>query len=192
MPAIDIVDKVKAIQYNGGNSAEIDALITDFTIISEAGGFLTFTSAGSNFIAATNDYIKYTQGFVLNTYNPTFFDFAFIRNAVFSDLTGINTAITTLQTQVAALMGAAGLKSAGTKELPLLSPGLAVHTVPLTVTLPTTTGYTPQSQLFAAAGLLGSLVITSTVFASTSTVNVTVNNTSLLGVSGARLFVTVT
>lgn len=192
MPAIDITDKVKAIQYTGSNSAEIDSLITDFTIVSETGGVLTFTSSGGNFIAATSDYIKYTQGFVLNTYTPSFFDFAFIRNAVYSDLTAITTAVTTLQSQVAALMGAAGVKSAGTKELPLLSPGLAVHTVPLTVTLPTTAGYTPQSQLFAAAGILGSLVITATSLASTSTVNVTVNNTSLLGISGARLFVTVT
>lgn len=199
MPAINLSDRVLAVQYTGSNSAEIDGLITDFTIITETGGVLTFTSGGNNFIANTGDWVRYSQGATLNTHPTAFLNFAFIRNAVFDDLTTINsdiatinTTLTSLQSQITALSGTTGLRSAGILELPTLSIGATVNQVPLTVTLPSTTGRTIQAKLFASATLLGNLSITATSFASTSLVNVTVNNSALVTLTGARVLVTVT
>lgn len=41
MPSIPYVDNRRAIQYTGSNSAEIDAGIPNFTIVSESGAVLT-------------------------------------------------------------------------------------------------------------------------------------------------------
>lgn len=193
MPAINITDQVKAIQYTGSNSAEIDGLITDFTIVTETGGVLTFTSGGNTFVANTNDWVRYTQGFVLNTHPTSFLNFAFIRNAVYDDVTTINTTLTSLQTQINNMTaGGAAVVSAGILELPTLAVGPTVNAVPLTITLPSTSGRSIQAKLFASATLLGNLSITATAFASTSVVNVTVNNTALVTLTGARAFVTIT
>lgn len=44
MPAVNICESRKAIQWTGSNAAEIDASITDLTIDSNAGGILTINS----------------------------------------------------------------------------------------------------------------------------------------------------
>lgn len=192
MPAINLTDRVKAIQYTGSNSAEIDSLITDFVITSESGGVLMFTSQGNPYVANTGDWVRYTQGFVLNTHTTAFMDFAFIHNAIWDDLAPITSDIATLQAQVAGLISGAGVRSVGLFEMPLLAPGSSVHAVPLTVTLPSTTGRTIQARLSGSAALLGTLSITATAFASPSVVNVTVNNSGLLGLTVGRILVTVT
>lgn len=66
MPAIPIAiaEDRKAVQYDGTNSAEIATLIDDFTVISEVGGVLTFTSLGVSRTVPTNGWITYWQGAV--------------------------------------------------------------------------------------------------------------------------------
>lgn len=61
---ISVVSDRQAVQYTGTNSAEIAALIDDFTVTSEAGGNLTFTSNGVSRTVPTNGYITYWEGAV--------------------------------------------------------------------------------------------------------------------------------
>lgn len=192
MPAIDITDRVKAIQYDGTNSAEIDGLITDFTIDSEGGGSLSFTSAGTPYTIPTGDWVRYSQGFVLNTHTTAFLNFAFIRNAVWDDLpdvSGIEADIAALEETVEDLGGA--LLAAGVREAPLLIVGSTVVSVDVIPPLPDTS-YTPYAQLFAATSILGPLTITNVAVVDTDTVDVTISNSSLVGINGARILVTVT
>lgn len=177
MPAINIVDRVLAIQYTGSNSSEIDGLITDFTIVSETGGILMFTSGGNLFAAATNDWVRYTQGFVLNTHTTASLDTLFIRNAVYGDLSGLG----------------AGLLSAGIKEVPAIAlPSTVNVDVDLTVTLGSTTGRSIQAKLFAPAAVLAILSLGTPSFLSTSVVRVPVTTSGILALSAARVLVTVT
>lgn len=184
MPAIYLSDRIMAIQYTGSNSAEIDGLITDFTIDSEGGGVLAFTSGGSPYSVNTGEWVRYAQGAVLNTHTTSFLNFAFVRNAVYDDITG-------LQSQVDGLMATDALLSAGVKEAPLLIVGSTVVAVDLVPAMPSSS-YTPHAQLFASASILGPLSITSVAVVDTDTVNVTILNGGLVGVSGARVLVTVT
>lgn len=66
MPTVPIliVSDRQAVQYTGTNSAEIAALIDDFTVTGEAGGVLTFTSLGVSYTVPTNGYITYWEGAV--------------------------------------------------------------------------------------------------------------------------------
>lgn len=194
MPAIDIVDRVNAIQYTGSNSAEIDDLITDFVITSEAGGVLMFTSQGNPFVANTGDWVRFHQGYATGVHTTAFLDFAFIRNAVYADLpdtAAIEADITQLQADVAALEAVSGLLSAGVKECPLLIVGNTTVSVDIIPAMPDTS-YTPSAQLFASVALLGTLSIASVTVVDTDTVNVVVNNSGLIGLNGAAILVTVT
>jgi hypothetical protein len=194
VPAINLTDRVLAVQYTGSNSAEIDGLITDFDIVSEAGGTLTFNSGGNPYIANTNDWVRYTQGFVLNVHTTASLDFLFIRNAVYADLpdtSGIEADVAELQTDVAALEAAGGLRSAGVKECPLLIVGNTTVSVDIIPAMPDTS-YTPNAQLFASVALLGSLSVTGVTVVDTNTVDVVVNNSGLIGLNGAAVLVTVT
>lgn len=61
---ISVVTDRQAVKYTGTNSGEISALIDDFTVTSEAGGILTFTSNGVSRTVPTNGYITYWEGAV--------------------------------------------------------------------------------------------------------------------------------
>lgn len=54
----------RAVKYTGTNSAEIAALINDFTVTSENASGLTFTSGGTTRAVARNGWITYWQGAV--------------------------------------------------------------------------------------------------------------------------------
>jgi hypothetical protein len=193
MPAINIVDKFKAVQYTGSNSAEIQSLVTNTTLISESGGVLVLESPTGSMVWTINtgDWVRYTQNQISNIVTDSSFGYYYIRNAVNDDLTSIISDISDLQVAVTALQAINGLLSAGIKECPTLSPGTTVVSVDLTVAM-TDTSYTPHAQVFVAAGVAGSLSITSVAVADVDTVDVTVDNTSLLGITGARILVTVT
>lgn len=61
---ISVVQDRQAVQYTGTNSAEIAALIDDFTVTGEVGGVLSFTSLGVSYTVPTNGYITYWEGAV--------------------------------------------------------------------------------------------------------------------------------
>lgn len=177
MPAIDLVDRVKAIQYTGSNSAEINGLISDFTITSEGAGVLHFDSGGTPFTANTDDWVRYTQGYVINVHDTSSLNFLFIRNIVYDEA-------------VALVSATAGLQSAGVKEAPLLIVGNTTVAVDIIPAMPDTS-YTPLAQLFASTAILGPLTIASVTVVDVDTVNVVINNGGLIGISGARVLVTV-
>lgn len=174
MPAINIVDKIMAIQYDGSNSAEIDSLITYLNIVSETGGVLTVESGGTNFVLNTSDWARYAQGTVTSKFSNSDFNFFYQRNAVHDDLAAVS-----------------GVLSAGVKECPLLVVGNTTVSVDITPAMPDSS-YTANAQLFASVALLGSLSISSVTVVDTNTVDVVVNNGGLISLTGANILVTVT
>ena len=192
MAEIALVLDYRAVRYTGSNSAEIIGKLASVTLISESGGVLVLETPTGNgqWTINTLDYVIYTQGALQNVMNQSTLDFFFTRNAVYADLTSMQSAITTLQTQVSGLMATADLKSAGIKELPLLSPGASNQDVDLTVAVSGMTG-TIKAQVFASATILGSITLGTPTWLTTTQVRVPVTNTGVLGLSGARLFVTI-
>lgn len=176
MPAIHIVERYNAIQYTGSNSAEIDALVTHLDIISETGGVLTVESPTGTSITPinTNDWVRYNQGVVVSVHNTSTFDNYYVQNAVFGDLAAVS-----------------GVLATGVKECGTLSPGNTTVSVDLVTSMPDT-NYTPNAQIFAAAGILGTVSITSVSVNDADTIDVVVNNSGVLGLTGARILVTAT
>lgn len=172
MPAVNITDRYQAIQYTGSNSAAIDAAVSDLSIVSESGGVLVVQSpvTGSNWTLNTNDWARYTQGTVQSVHSPSAFATYFT---------------------IVATLGDIGIRAAGIKECPTLSPGDTVVSVDLTTSM-LDTSYTAQAQIFASAGILGDVSITDVDIVDTNTVDVTVNNSGLVGLTGARILVTAT
>lgn len=61
---INIINARSAVKYTGTNSLEIDILIDDFTVNSEVGGLLTFTSDGVSYSVPTGGWVTYWEGAV--------------------------------------------------------------------------------------------------------------------------------
>lgn len=57
----------QAVPYTGTNSAEIAALIPDFTVTNETATDLTFTSLGVSYTVPRGGYITYWEGAVRET-----------------------------------------------------------------------------------------------------------------------------
>lgn len=176
MPAINVVEKVGAIQYTGSNSAEIDSLITNFDIVSESGGVLTAESPTGNAVPTINtgNWISYSQGAVVSVQSNTEFNNSYIRNAIYSDLAAVS-----------------GVLSAGVKECPLLVVGNTTVSVDLIPAMPSSS-YTANAQLFASVSVLSNLAISSVTVVDADTVDVVVNNTGLVSLTGANILVTAT
>lgn len=203
MASIYISESRQSIQYTGSNSAAIDAAITDFTIDSQAGGVLTFTSSGNQFVANTGDWINYWQGYVNGVYTNSQFLFYFIQNAAPADITALqtqqatNTANIATNTANIATMNAtlggvntqalrsAGVASAGTLLLGVPQ-NIAVTLVPA---MPNTT-YTAQAFLFGTGVNLSQVTVNSVTKTSGSVVTVNVS-TTLASLPGVQILVTV-
>jgi hypothetical protein len=186
MSAIDILLKYKAIRYDTTNRAEIQALVTNTALVSESGGVLVLESpsGSSTWTINTNDWVVYTQNMITGAMSQSAFDFFYIRNAVYDDVTDLQEAIGDLQAIDALL-------SAGVKECPLLVVGNTTVAVDIIPAMPNT-GYTPRAELFASVALLGSLSISSVAVVDVNTVNVVITNGGLVSLTGANVLVTVT
>src|SRR5688572_29464610 len=57
-----------AAKYDGTNSANLNAAISDFTIVSENAAGLTFTSNGQQYTVAPNGYVAWYQGEVTDVF----------------------------------------------------------------------------------------------------------------------------
>lgn len=66
MPAtpINVTQARRAVQYDGTNSADLAALIDDFTVTSETATTLNFTSNGVTLSVPRNGWLAYHQGMV--------------------------------------------------------------------------------------------------------------------------------
>lgn len=65
---VPVFEARHSVQYTGTNSAEIAALIDDFTVTGETATELQFTSGGTARTVARNGFIVYAQGVVEATY----------------------------------------------------------------------------------------------------------------------------
>lgn len=65
---VPVFEARNSVQYTGANSAEIAALVDDFTVTSETATHLNFTSAGTAYSVPRQGYIVYAQGAVEDTY----------------------------------------------------------------------------------------------------------------------------
>jgi hypothetical protein len=61
---VSIAQDRKSVKYTGTNSAEIAALIPDFTVTGETATTLSFTSLGVSYTVPKNGYITYWEGAV--------------------------------------------------------------------------------------------------------------------------------
>lgn len=69
--AIDVLivsEARRAARYNGTNSADLNAAINDFTILSETAAGLTFTSGGTQYTVAPGGYVAWYQGVVTEVF----------------------------------------------------------------------------------------------------------------------------
>lgn len=173
MPAINIVESRRSIQYTGSNSAEIDAAITDLTIDSESAGVLTVTSSSTQYVVNTGDWINFWQGYISGVFTNAQFGFFFINNAILSDVTALS---------------AAAVRSAGAASAPTLllnTPvNVAVQLIPAM----------PDSSYVANAFVFGTGVDTTQITINSVTVTdvdtVTVNlQTSAVSTSGVHILV---
>jgi hypothetical protein len=86
MPAHNIVQAWRSIQYDGTNSAEINNLITDFTITNEENDVLSFDSNYRSWTANLDDWILFWQGAVQEVHPDAMYQDIYVHNAVFDDL----------------------------------------------------------------------------------------------------------
>lgn len=66
---VPVVEARHALHYDGTNSADIAALIADFTVTGETTTNLSFTSGGTTHTVARGGYIAYAGGVVSAVYN---------------------------------------------------------------------------------------------------------------------------
>lgn len=174
--SFNIVERRHAVQYDGANSGDIDALFA-LNTVSEAGGVWTFESppGSSTFTANTNDWIVYAQNMALATHTPTAFNTFYSCNAVCEDVEG--------------LASGTSVRAAGVAPIPtltVLNPDATVA-VQLTPSMPDA-GYTASAYTFAGVAL-GDLEVNSVTVVDADTVNVSVSNTGLVSIAGANVLV---
>lgn len=58
----------EAAQYTGTNSADLNAAVSDFTVVSENAAGLTFNSGGTQYTVAPNGYVAWYQGVVTEVF----------------------------------------------------------------------------------------------------------------------------
>lgn len=183
MPAVGVVDKYLLTVFDGSNQAEIaTALANDYTFVSLTGGTLTFTVNFNNYSLATGDSVRHANGNFFGAFTPSQVTFNFNVLAAAADITALDARVDDLE-------AVSGILSAGITETPTLLLGqsatVAVNLVPA---MPDTS-YTPSAQLIGPSTALGSLSITAVSIVDVDTVNVTVQNSGLVNLSGIHLLV---
>lgn len=188
-----VVTRNRVVTYDGTNSADIDALISDFTIVSETGGVLNFTSNGGMQTAQAGYQIFYNEiGIVTDSVSPANYasqvielpDFA-AQQTAFDNLAS---AVSDLSDQVALVGG--NVAAAGIATFPAIGAN-SNATVPVDISpaMPDSS-YNAAAQIFGGVNL-GALTVTAVAVVDTDTVNVTIHNGGLLSL-GASVLVTAT
>ena len=63
-----VAEARRAVKYDGTNSAQLNADISDFQIVSENASQIVFTSGGQQYTVARNGYIAWFQGEVTDVF----------------------------------------------------------------------------------------------------------------------------
>lgn len=177
--ALAVVPRNRAVQYDGTNGTEIEALIDDLTIITDSGTSLAFTSGGAPWSVPSGGFIIFNEaGSVYDTLNTQgAFDARFHSCVVEADLEGIETDLEALS-GIPAAISAIG----ETTFAALVSLGTTTVTVTLVPAMPDT-NFDAHVTVFGGVGILGNVTIgtITIVDADTVTVQITNNSLSLLG-----------
>lgn len=187
---INVVDTLRAVQYDGTNSSDIAALDPgfDFNNDSEAGGVWTFQSPPDSalFNVPTDSWILFGQNMVFSVKTDAEFLLQHQCNITCEDFDSqIEEAIeTALETMPSGSM----VRSVGVGAVPtlLLSTSANVD-VQLQPAMPDTS-FTAYASKFAAVSLVD-LAINSVTIIDNDTVRVNVSNTGLITLSGASVMV---
>lgn len=206
----DIAERRMAVLYDGSNSSEIDALITQFDIVSESAGVLTFTSAGSPFVANAGEHIIFFQGMVFAVFDnssyanfytemATWGNFSTLSSTVAGNSSAITTNTANIATNTAAIaslnsalssLSSVAVRAVGATVCPTLLLGVAQNVqVTLNPTMPSAT-YTPRARVWGGVSLT-SVTINSVTATSSSIITVNLQ-TSLVSLAGVNLLVTAT
>lgn len=183
--ALAVVPRNRAVLYDGTNSGDIDALITDFAIISESGGSIVIESGGGQHTCPIGGFFVFNEaGTVYDVIaNQSAFDGRFHVMALAAEVEALGVSIDSLP----AVVGAAGAATFSG----LLSLGTTVVPVTITPAMPDT-GYTPHATVFGSPTILGNIDITDIDVVDEDTVNVTIENTSLGLLGGTVMVVAIT
>ena len=188
-----VVTRNRVVTYDGTNSADIDALISDFTITSETGGGLNFTSNGGMWTAETDWNIAYNgSGIVVDSLSPSRYADEVLELPNFASqqtaFDNLASAVSDLSDQVALVGG--NVAAAGIVTFPAIGANSnATVAVDINPAMPDSS-YSAAAQIFGGINL-GALTVTAVAVVDTNTVNVTIHNGGLLSL-GASVLVTAT
>ena len=184
MPSIPYVDNRRAIQYTGSNSAEIDTEIPNFTVVSEAGGVLTFDSSSPGWVANTGDWIAYTQGNVSGVFADADFFTFYVQGLLADDLTALAADVDALDgrldTVEAALtaVGSAAVRSAGVASAGTLLLNTPVNVAVQLIPAMADSSYNAYAYIFGTGVNLGQVTINSVTVTDSDTVTVNVQTSA--------------
>lgn len=170
---INVINSMRAVQYDGTNSSDIIALDEfNFDNSSEANGVWSFQSPPEStlFVVQTNDWILYTQNQVMLRSSPNEFASQYSCNTLCEDV------------------AAPAAQAIGVAPIPELAPDA---TADVDVTLQPALAdslYDAYAQTFAGVSL-ADLAVTSVTVVDEETVTVGVHNTGLQTLAGATVLV---
>lgn len=187
---VAVVPAKYAIQYNGANSADIEAAIPDFTVTSESGGTLYYTSGSNTDLCPTGSWLIWEgeSGAVIDRCPDATYVGRFMGVPQQSGLVGIQDQIDGLSEQVNDLAGGAPLEAAGIASFTAALNGNTVVPVTIEPAMPDSSYTVNTPQIFGGVNL-GNLSVAAVAIVDENTVNVTVHNSGLVAL-GANVLVT--
>lgn len=193
---VAVVPLTRAVQYDGTNSADVDAAITDFTIVSEGGGNLTFESNGGQHVCPTNGHIVYNQsGIVIEAVSAGVYASNYCVVPAAAQLGELAGDVAALSDSVTALEGSldaipAGVAAAGARTFAAIIASQSANVdVPIVPAMPDS-NYTAAAVVFGGVNIVD-LHINSITVIDADTVRVQVQNVGLISL-GASVLVTAT
>jgi len=171
----NVVKRKNSMVYSGSNSADLNAAIDDFTINSEAGQILAFTSGGESFTANADDRVVFWDGVVQAVLDADDYEDAYIEF---------------LTEEQSLQLPSGAVKAAGIATVPPLVAGVPVTiSVDISPAMPNTS-FTANVDLFGATNL-SSITVNSVTIVDTDTVDVNVQTSDAV-FTGLQLLVTAT
>lgn len=186
---VDVVPRVKAVQYDGTNSADIDALISDFTIVTEQGGVLSILSNGGQHAAPVDGWFIYDiSGYVIDGVSNATFE---QQKVIVPDAGVAAAAVSQVEELAEQLANLQVIDSAGAATFSALAGASSVD-VPMTPELDGDDYLVHDPVLFSGVNI-GNLSVTDTEIVQVNDVwlvRVSLNNSGILAL-GASVLVTV-
>lgn len=193
--ALAVVPRNNAVRYDGTNSADIDALIPDFTIISESGSSMTIESGGGQNNCPVGGWIIYNEAGVVYDIvaNDAAFAGRFHNVAVVGEMSSLSSEVADLAEVVDGLpelppniVGSAG----ATTFAAIIGLGTVNVTVQLAAAM-ADSSYTALAIIFGGVGILSNVEVLSITVNDADTVTVQIRNNSITALGGTVLVIAV-